>query len=281
LKQRAAGEEPSQAWSAPCTSGAIQGLSAEKELLLSNTSGHGLQVLGDSPFNYEDFGDEVFRHYYKVIQYVRSVNPKTVLEIGPGDHTVTDYLRRKGIVVETFDNEPKLHPDYLGDVREPLAVGKSFDAVVACEVFEHLYFKYLPRILENIGAVLNPDGHLVVSLPYSTVRLFPKRTKYGRILSCEGRLLTHIPYWLLIQPFLPYVRAVYRFFKGKKPYYSPEYFPDHPEDQFEYHRWDVGLRPTTIGTVEKVFEERFSIVSREKAVPLGIVYWVLRKKRPG
>jgi hypothetical protein len=74
--------------------------------------------------------------------------------------------------------------------------------------------RWLERALQNITKVIMDGGWLVVSLLYSTIRLFPERSKYGRIVSCEGRLCTHIPfYW--IQPMLTLMRVIYRILRGR------------------------------------------------------------------
>src|SRR5256885_1066493 len=165
--------------------------------------------LDDSVFNYTDYMPERFLHYYQQITHVRSFQPKRVLEIGPGDHTVTDFLRRKGIEVDTYDNDPKLEPTYLGDIRKELVTRGRYDLVLASEVFEHMNIKWLPQLLSNIRRVLAPGGILLVSLPYSTLRLFPPRRDYGRVISCEGRLHTHIPFYYLHTLLWP-VRLLYR-----------------------------------------------------------------------
>jgi SAM-dependent methyltransferase len=135
-----------------------------------------VKALGESVFHYQDYTVYRFIHYFQQIHHVLNLEPKKILEIGPGDHTVTDFLRRKGgVVVKTFDNDPNLFPDYLGDIREELKINERFDLVLASEVFEHMNIKWLPIILENIKNVLVDGGYLVVSLPYSTIRLFPER----------------------------------------------------------------------------------------------------------
>src|SRR5712671_3305985 len=103
--------------------------------------------LRDSVFNYTDYMPERFLHYYQQITHVLEFQPKRMLEIGPGDHTVTDFLRRKGIEVETYDNDPKLDPTYLGDIRKALVTRGGYDLVLASEVFEHMNVKWLPDIL--------------------------------------------------------------------------------------------------------------------------------------
>ena len=219
--------------------------------------------LEDSVFNYTDYMPERFLHYYQQITHVQAFQPRRVLEIGPGDHTVTDFLRRKGVEVDTYDNDPKLQPTYLGDIRQPLVTHGPYDLVLASEVFEHMNIKWLPDILRNIRRVLAPRGILLVSLPYSTLRLFPPRNNYGRIISCEGRLHTHIPLYFLHTLLLR--RSV---------------LPTYPDDKFDVHHWDLGIRPTTRRAVRKIFAQQFDVVLEKAYVNTNCVFFALRSSPP-
>ena len=215
--------------------------------------------LQDSVFNYTDYMPERFLHYYQQITHVLAFQPRRMLEIGPGDHTVTDFLRRKGVEVETYDNDPKLDPTYLGDIRKELVTRGPYDLVLASEVFEHMNVKWLPQVLRNIRRVLAPGGILLVSLPYSTLRLFPPRRNYGRIVSCEGRLHTHIPLYVLHTLLLR--RSV---------------LPTYPDDKFDVHHWDLGILPTTRRAVRKIFTQQFSLVLEKAYVNTNCVFFALQ-----
>ena len=104
------------------------------------------KVLGDSIFSYKDYSVYRFLHYYQQISYVLPLKPNEILEIGPGDHTITDFLRRKGIKVDTMDNDPQLHPDFLHDIRNSFPQMQKWDLVLASEVFEHMNIKFLSVI---------------------------------------------------------------------------------------------------------------------------------------
>jgi SAM-dependent methyltransferase len=238
-----------------------------------------VQPLGETPFNYTDIDANRFVQYYRQIAYVLRFAPRKVLEIGPGDHTVTDYLRRKGIEVKTFDNEATLHPDYSGDMREPWPMGEAFDLILASKVFEHVRFHYLDRILAEASRRLRAGGHLIVALPYSTIRLFPHRRAYGRVVSCEGRILTGVPFsW--VQGIVTVVRGIWRFavlrytWKGSFRYYRIQEAPD---DRFDVHHWDLGYRPTTPKDARRVFEKHFQVLEEKRCLRLNTMYFVLRK----
>src|SRR3990167_5414995 len=112
-----------------------------------------VRMLGSSPFNYKTYTASRFNHYYQQIRHVMELHPAKMLEIGPGDHTVCDFLRRKGVEVKTFDQDPNLLPDFHGDIRNKLPIDEKFDLVLASEVFEHMNIRWLDTILKNIEEV--------------------------------------------------------------------------------------------------------------------------------
>jgi SAM-dependent methyltransferase len=221
------------------------------------------EELGTSLFNYDDYTAARFLHYFQQLKYVLDQRPRSVLEVGPGDHTVTDMLRRKGIDVETYDSDEQLRPTYTGDVRMPLRTPRNYDLVLASEVLEHLPLRFLLGALQNFAAVLNPGGVIVVSLPYSTVRLFPPRPDYGRFVSCEGRVHTGIP-----------VRVAYRLlhpFRGQT-------VVQYDDNRFDVHHWDLGFKGSSRRQVRRMIETNFDITDERAHRDTNCVFYVLRSR---
>lgn len=239
-----------------------------------------IKALKESPFNYQDYTVDRFIHYFQQIHHCLLLKPKKILEIGPGDCSVTDFLRRKGINVKTFDSDENLFPDYLGDIREKFKFDEKFDLVLASQVLEHINIKYLGAILENIKNILTEDGYLVVSLPYTTIRLFPKRSKYGKFISCEGRLYTYIPCYY-IQPTLTLLRGLKQIFKrgGANLEFPFKYYviPKYPDDKFDVHHWDIGFYPTTRRAIRKIFLRYFIIVEEKVYINTNCIFYILKK----
>lgn len=216
-------------------------------------------ALGDSVFNYDDYTEFRFLHYYQTFKHVMQLSPRTVLEIGPGDHAVCDLLRRKGLDVETYDFDPALRPTYLGDIREPLVTSRTYDLVMAIEVLEHMPPSWTPTVLRNIARAVAPGGRVLISLPYSTIRLFPARPDYGRIVSCEGRISTAIPIRYYDYARWPF-RVVARLLRGDtaRAFQMPGMNPM-PEDRFDLHHWDLGYGATSIRRTAELFADVFTV----------------------
>lgn len=239
-----------------------------------------IKPLKESVFNYKEYAVYRFIHYFQQIHHVFILRPKKVLEIGPGDHCVTDFLIRKGINVKTFDNDENLFPDYFGDVRETLRVDDKFDVVLASKILEHLDISWLDKILENIKEVMTSRGYLIVSLPYSTIRLWPEKCKWSNFFSYNGRLFTYIPFYY-VQPILTLLRSLKRIFlrqgnlKQALEYYV---IPKYPDDRLDVHRWDLGCYPTTRRRVRKIFSRHFKIVQEKIYINTNCVFYILKKE---
>jgi hypothetical protein len=230
-------------------------------------------TLGPSVFNYAEYSPARFVHYYQQIASVLRLSPRSVLEVGPGDHTVTDFLRRKGIKVETLDGDPNLHPTYLGDLRGDFSIPRRYDVVLASEVLEHMSFRWFSPVLDRLARLLEPGGHLLLSLPYSTLRFFAPN---GDVISCEGRIPTGIPlYQYHRATFLP--RALRRIVAGRSwrdalPVHA---IPEYPDERVDVHHWDLGIQPTTRRRVRRVLGQRFRVVEETAHVDTNCVFYCL------
>lgn len=95
----------------------------------------------------------------------------SVLEIGPGSGHLLAAAQRAGCSVEAIESS-KVHRDYIRDTRGigslystigEVPVGRAFDAIVAINVFEHIYD--VAAFLRFIGKALAPGGTFFVSTP--------------------------------------------------------------------------------------------------------------------
>jgi 2-polyprenyl-3-methyl-5-hydroxy-6-metoxy-1,4-benzoquinol methylase len=101
--------------------------------------------------------------YFHQIDSVLGLNPGSVLEIGPGNGTVSAYLRGRGINVTTADIDPKLNPDVVASVTDLPFKADTFDVSMACEVLEHLPFEQFVPALSELARV--SKDHVIISLP--------------------------------------------------------------------------------------------------------------------
>lgn len=95
-----------------------------------------------------------------------------VLDVGTSDGAIIQRIAEKwSVQYVAIDVRPVQVPDWRfhqWDIREPLphAIGGGlFDAVYACEVFEHLTDADADTALTNILNALKPGGDLIVTVP--------------------------------------------------------------------------------------------------------------------
>jgi len=90
-----------------------------------------------------------------------------VLNVGAGGDVagvLAVHAGRRPFRVTSLDIDPGRGPDIVGDVAEYDFGKRRFDAVVMCEVLEHV--REPARAIENVRRVLRPGGVLVLSTPF-------------------------------------------------------------------------------------------------------------------
>lgn len=93
----------------------------------------------------------------------------TVLEIGPGSGFATNYLRAKGIEVTTVDIDEEKNPDIVANIVT-YDFPKSYDFVLAFEVFEHIPFEEFEKAIEKLSDKCRKE--IIISVPKSEWVLF-------------------------------------------------------------------------------------------------------------
>lgn len=112
---------------------------------------------------------ERFASYWHQVSYALEFTPGQVLEIGPGPGIVTDLLRKQSVEIVTCDHADDVESSVRGSVLAlPFQDGR-FDAVLCCQVLEHLPFELLTPALREIRRVCTRGA--VVSLPQSSMYL--------------------------------------------------------------------------------------------------------------
>lgn len=94
---------------------------------------------------------------------VLDLNPRSVLEVGVGSGSVGSILTRLGIIVSSLDVDSSLSPKVVGSVTQIPLRSKSVDAVLCCEVLEHLPFAHLELALSELSRTASRG--VVISLP--------------------------------------------------------------------------------------------------------------------
>ncbi len=111
-----------------------------------------------------------FAAYAYQIKEILDSGAKNVLEIGPGNGVVTYVLRKAGLHVDTLDHDPALKPDFVASVLDLPFTPNSYDAVMCCQVLEHLPWEHFRTAIQGISNVAK--NSIVLSLPHISRRFF-------------------------------------------------------------------------------------------------------------
>lgn len=112
--------------------------------------------------------------HWEILQILQSIRAKTVLEIGPGNGSLLYFLRHNGFEVAGVETDESCvtrirEKDiicYQGDLKDVREVLNNFDAVILCQVFEHLY--HPKETLKYIYNILTDNGIVYLSIPNSS-----------------------------------------------------------------------------------------------------------------
>lgn len=179
--------------------------------------------------------DDFFRFisYQKQIELIIQSNPKSTLEIGVGNKTVSNYLKNNGLNLTTCDFDKNLNPDKVGDILKLPFKKNKFELLVCFEVLEHLPWESLDLALFKLNRVSSKK--VIISVPYSCIS-FNFWTKFP---------LSNY----LKKPFLALSLRIPKFYKRHK--FDGE------------HHWELGKHNFSKNKFKKKVSKYFKIVSEE------------------
>ncbi len=210
---------------------------------------HDVQVKKEHYYKGYDSIDRFISYFYQV-DLVKSLEVNSLLEIGVGNKTVTNYLREYGYTLTTCDIDPELATDYVADVRSLPFADNCFDAVMAYEVLEHIPWEEVPAALKELHRV--SKRYVLLSIPYSCAAF--ELTVYFPLIK---RLLNK-PFVDLIFLRLPY------FFREMK--FDGE------------HYWEMGKKGFSLSAVRNLFRKRFTIHKEVRPTLKPIHYFFVLEK---
>lgn len=186
---------------------------------------------------------ERWTSYQMQIDSLLEFAPSTCLEIGVGNHIVSDALKRLGIKVTTFDVDPTLEPDVVGSVAERLPFDdNAFDVLLCAEVLEHLPFASFTSSLDEIARVSKVGA--VISLPH-----------WGYTFRCIADL-----------PGLPKLRHAWK-------------LPFQTQTPKGEHEWEIGRRDYPLARIVGEMSTRFKIRRHFLSVWMPYHHFFLLEKR--
>ncbi|MBI5014998.1 MAG: methyltransferase domain-containing protein [Deltaproteobacteria bacterium] len=131
-----------------------------------------------------------FASYGHQLTETAALAPESVLEIGIGNGWLTQLLRQRVPRVTTLDFDGHLAPQVVGSVAALPVRSTGFDAVLCCQVLEHLPFDAFGAALSELRRVARRFA--VVTLPDCNRYLQASLRLPG---TRERRLHLELPNW--------------------------------------------------------------------------------------
>jgi len=210
------------------------------------------QVTKDYYFRKEYADLKRFISYFYQIDLIRQIKAKKILFIGIGDGLVSDYLKKfSRAEIVTYDIDPELNPDIVGDVRSLPFKNNEFDLIVAFQILEHIPFEEFPKILSKLYQISNDK--VILSLPFR-----------------------HVSFECIIK--FPFIRTIF-----KKPFLRillaiPIKFPGFKDTR--QHYWEIDIKKFSVKKVRSIIRNYFNILLEKKALLDPYRYFfVLQKKK--
>ena len=117
---------------------------------------------------------------------ILSLNPVSILEIGPGPGLFKGLAELFYFEIETLDIDPDLDPDYVASATDIPLADRSFDCICAFQVLEHLPYKQSLKAVGEMSRIARKN--VVISLPDALVPWV-----YALHVPKIGQKIIHIP----------------------------------------------------------------------------------------
>jgi hypothetical protein len=105
--------------------------------------------------------------YYYQVQNVIQLQPNSVLEIGLGNHVVSDYLKIRVSRYLSMDIDFHVLPSVYASITNIPFHNNGFDVILAAEVLEHLPFEAFTPVLLELRRVTKK--FVIISIPQTGV----------------------------------------------------------------------------------------------------------------
>jgi len=94
---------------------------------------------------------------------IQKLNPRNVLEVGPGPGLFKMVAAAHDIAIETLDLDSELKPDHVGSATAIPLADATYDVVCAFQMLEHLPYEVSLQAFKEMTRVSR--RHVVISLP--------------------------------------------------------------------------------------------------------------------
>jgi SAM-dependent methyltransferase len=195
-----------------------------------------------------------WHRYFFIIKEVINLIPNNILEIGTGSGIVRNCLQPLVKSYTVLDVNPKLKPDFAGDIRTyQEGLENKFDCVIIADVLEHVPYCDLEKSIKNIYLYLANGGKALITIPH-------RRSHFLFMTPVQEK-----PHVFTVPTGFLSPGAFYRRFIKRKIWIDP------------HHCWEIGDGKIKKVDVELTFKRIGFIVDQFKKL-LYVDFWALIKR---
>jgi len=199
--------------------------------------------------------DRWINYYYQIdfiTKHTKNYQNK-ILEIGIGNGLIRDYLSKIYPHFYTFDNDPHLKPDYVGDIRKTPFAHDAFDLISICQVMEHIPFEDFGKALQELKRIVKKT--ILISLPIHN------KAVSINIISWDRRDMQN-----------KYKSKIFSKLNNIKEF-------NLNKEGFDEHYWEIGVNNITPKKLEEIFHDMKLPIIEKLHAPLSpsTIYYILEK----
>jgi hypothetical protein len=191
-----------------------------------------------------------FISYYYQIELIRNLKVQTILEIGVGNKTVSNFLKQNHFNISTCDFDKELEPDYVADIRHLEFSDNSYELITAFQILEHLPWEDFEKALLELHRV--SKKYVIISIPYSSLGF---------------ELIINVPFIARFfnKSYLDFFFRIPYFFRTLK--FSG------------MHYWEMGRKNYPKSKIKSVIKKHFNIISELRPIINHYHYFFVLEKK--
>ena len=131
------------------------------------------------------WGYEYLCYLQHLADSIRELRPASVIDVGCGDGALLGLLANSGIQITGVEKSTRaiafaraFYPELDFRCLDAQELHETFDVVVASEVLEHVPDNQVSSFIQMLGGLVNPFGHVIITVPTRNVPLNPKHYRH-------------------------------------------------------------------------------------------------------
>lgn len=164
-------------------------------------------------YRYLSWGFDYLTYMSFVVDQIKSIAPKSLLDIGCGDGRLIHWVKTAVPQVSGIDLSERaiafarvFNPEVMFHCADIVTLSGTYECVTLIEVLEHISDEHLGEFVCNVARLVAENGHLLLSVPTVNVPLNEKHYRHYDLDLLETTIGSHFEikrhWWLYRRGFL-------------------------------------------------------------------------------